>query len=258
MAPRPAATVVLVRDRADGPEVLLLRRTRSSGFVPGAWVFPGGRVDAGDAVPDLLARLDGLDGAEAARRLGLEPEGTPGPAAVAYYLAALREAFEETGILVGHRAGEPVPPAQVDPDVEALRNALLGDELDFAGVLGHLDARLDGGRVAYLAHWITPIQEPRRYDTRFFLAEVHAEAESVVDPREMTEARWLRPAAALELNRAGHLPMVFPTIHTLETLAPFASAADAHAALDRREIPTILPRLVRTPTGVGLRLPQEE
>ncbi|MCA9736835.1 MAG: NUDIX domain-containing protein, partial [Gemmatimonadetes bacterium] len=107
VAPRPAATVVLVRDRADGPEVLLLRRTRSSGFVPGAWVFPGGRVDAGDAVPDLLARLDGLDGAEAARRLGLEREATPGPAAVAYYLAALREAFEETGILVGHRAGEP-------------------------------------------------------------------------------------------------------------------------------------------------------
>jgi 8-oxo-dGTP pyrophosphatase MutT (NUDIX family) len=235
---RPAATVVLARDGDAGLEVLLLRRARSSGFVPGAYVFPGGRVDEQDADPRVTGRLAGLDPAA----------GGPGPA---YLVAAVREAFEETGLLL----------VEGDPDADALRGwrgRLLAGEVDFAAVLEALDARIAAGRMAYLAHWITPEAEPRRYDTRFFLAAVPAGSRAAPDPREMTDAVWLAPAAALDRFQAGTLPMVFPTVRTLQTLAAFTDAAGAIAALQRREVAPVLPRLVRTARGVGIVVDPEE
>ena len=250
VATRPAATIVLLRDGDAGPEVLLLRRNRSAGFVPGAYVFPGGRVDGSDADAALLARLDGLDEDRAATRLEL-PDGDP--PAVAYYLAALREAFEETGILVAHNDdGVPPATAQEDPAVDRLRDDLMEDRASFAGILAELGCRLDGAAVEYLAHWITPLPEPRRYDTRFFAAKVRPGAHAIIDPREMTDAVWITPAAALERNHMGTLPMVFPTIRTLEDLDSFSSVDEILADLRSRRIPAILPRLIITPTGVGL------
>lgn len=247
---RPAATLVLLRDGERGPEVLLLQRARTAGFVPGAYVFPGGRVDGADASPSLVARLDGLDAERAARRLEL-PDGEP--PALAYYLAAIREAFEETGILVGHDArGEPPPTAAEDAGVDALRDDLMEDRITFADVLDRLACRLDGAAVEYLAHWITPEPEPRRFDTRFFAARVRPGARAVVDPREMTDAVWVTPAAALSRNQEGSLPMVFPTLRTLEDLSSFRSVDAVLSDLRTRRIPAILPRLVVTPTGIGL------
>jgi 8-oxo-dGTP pyrophosphatase MutT (NUDIX family) len=251
--PRPAATVVLLREGVGGLEVLLLKRVRSAGFVPGAYVFPGGRVDPDDADPALVERLDGLDPPAIAARLGLAREAVP--AAEAYLIAALREAFEETGLLVGRRGdGSPVPPAAVDPDVATQRDRLLADEGVFPDVLDALGARLDGAAVEYVAHWVTPLVEPRRYDTRFFAAAVEGEGPVAFHPGEMTDALWLPPADALERSRAGRLPMVFPTLKTLEALRDFGHPRAALAAFAAREIPTVLPRLVRTPTGVGLEL----
>ena len=259
---RPAATIVLLRDGARGPEVLLLHRTRSAGFVPGAYVFPGGRVDRSDADENLAARLDGLDVDVAARRLGLPGDtseaGRPGaaaadPPALAYYLAALREAFEETGILVARRLDGTAPPAaREDARVDALRDALLEGEVSFAAVLERLGCRLDGAAVEYLAHWITPVVEPRRYDTRFFAAKVRPGVHPVVDAREMTDAIWIDPDEALRRCREGTLPMVFPTIRTLEDLSAFASVDAILEDLRGREIPVVLPRLVVTPTGIGM------
>ncbi len=248
-AARPAATIVLMRDSGRGPEILLLRRARNSGFVPGAYVFPGGRVDASDADEHTVQHLDGLEAAAAAERLEL-PDGDP--PALAYYLAAVREAFEETGILVGTRLdGSAAPTAAADPDADAMRVKLLDDDMSFAAVLDRVGCRLDGAAVEYLAHWITPKPEPRRYDTRFFGARVPAEAEAIIDPREMTDAVWMTAAEALERFHAGTLPMVFPTILTLQDLLPFATVDDVLADLRGRKIPTILPRLVVTPTGIG-------
>lgn len=248
-AARPAATIVLMRDSDAGPEILLLRRARSSGFVPGAYVFPGGRVDASDAEADVVAHLDGLDAEAAADRLEL-PDGDP--PALAYYLAALREAFEETGILVGRRAdGSPAPTAAADPSVDALRARLMDDDVSFAEALDHMVCRLDGAAVEYLAHWITPKPEPRRYDTRFFGARVPSDAQAIIDPREMTDAVWVTAARALERFHQGSLPMVFPTILTLQDLEPFATVDEILADLRSRSIPTIMPRLVVTPTGIG-------
>lgn len=249
---RPAATIVLLRDGHSGPEVLLLRRTRSSGFVPGAYVFPGGRVDREDASPEVVAHLDGLDAEGAARRLELPDADPP---ALAFYLAALREAFEETGILVGRDSQGTAPPtAQEDPAVDALRDDLMEDRVTFAQTLERLGCRLDGAAVEYLAHWITPEPEPRRYDTRFFAAKVRVGAHAIIDPREMTDAVWLTPDDALRRNHEGTLPMVFPTIRTLEDLGGFPSVDAILADLGSRTIPAILPRLVVTPTGIGLEI----
>lgn len=256
--PRPAATVVLLRDgEAGGLEVLLLRRVRSAGFVPGAWVFPGGRVDRDDAAPELVERLEGLSEDAAAARLGLDADADP--PAVAYWVAALREAFEETGILVGRDAdGHPVPSVTRRPEILGLRDELLEDEDRFPSILDRMGCRMDGAAMEYVAHWITPVAEPRRYDTRFFAAAVAREQEVALAEAELTDHAWLTPDEALRRREEGSLPMVFPTIKTLEGLRWFSSPMEALASYRARNIPAILPRLVRTPTGIGIEVEEEE
>ena len=255
VTPRPAATIVLLRDGVDGLEVLLMRRNRRAGFVPGAWVFPGGRVDGSDAGPDVVELLADLSPSEAERRLDLAGADPP---AIAYYLAALREAFEETGILVGERPdGSPPPTAAESPAVDQVRETLMADRISFAEALERLECRIDGDAIEYVAHWITPVPEPRRDDTRFFAAAVPAGAKAIIDPREMVDALWIAPGAALDRCDAGDLPMVFPTIKTIEELSDFPSVESALDVLGRREVRTILPTLVVTPTGVGLDIDDE-
>ena len=267
-APRPAATILLMRDGRSGLEVLLLRRARNSGFVPGAYVFPGGRVDQGDAEPALIERTDGLRPEDAAARLGAVSGAVP---PIAYYLAVVREAFEETGLLIC-RSGEGLlrpgsgPAAQGDPvdwirggmdDFRALqeRNDLLGESVTFADVLDRLGCRIAGDALLYIAHWITPVAEPRRYDTRFFAAAVPPGREVSLDAREMTDSVWLTPSLALERNVQGSLPMVFPTLKTLEDFRYFRTTSEALESLRSRPVHPILPRLVRTPTGIGIEMP---
>ena len=226
-----------MRDGEDGLEVLLLRRNERAGFVPGAYVFPGGRVDAADAAPAALARIDGLTAERAAKRLDL-PDGDP--PAIAYYVAALREAFEETGILVGASSAFDAPP--LASDLAAAREDLLEDRITFADALARLERRIAGDSLEYLAHWITPEREPRRYDTRFFAARVPEEAEPVIDPREMTAALWVTPAHGVREAAARKLPMIRPTVSTLEQLSTFRKAAEVLEALPRLDVPRILPR----------------
>ncbi len=254
--PRAAATIVLLRDGASGLEVLLMRRNRSAGFVPGAYVFPGGRVDATDAAIDGTALADGLTESSAADRLSLHDADPP---AIAYYMAALRESFEETGLLVARsNTGVHPPTAAEDSSVDELRRRLMDDEVTFAEVLESSRLRIDGGAIEYIAHWITPKPEPRRYDTRFFAAKVPAGSTPIVDPREMTDAMWITPSAALDRLDAGRLPMVFPTIKTIEQLTAFSGADEALAHFAASRVRTILPTLVMTPTGVGLDLGDDD
>ncbi len=246
---RPAATVVLLRDGADGPEALLMRRHRKSGFVPGAWVFPGGRVDPADRAPELAAGCRGL------------PTG-PTPEAW-FWTAAIREAFEETGVLLARtgagpgdgaeeRVGDWVADASSDPAVEAVRRSLMDDEATLGDVVDRLGVTLDAGPMVHAAHWVTPVVERRRYDTHFFVATVPDGRRARPDPREMMDAVWLTPTAALERFEAGDLPMVFPTVKTLESLAGHPSVAALVDAFRERKVDRILPRLVRTATGVGI------
>ena len=234
----PAATVVLLRDGAAGPEVLLMRRHRQSGFVPGAWVFPGGRVDPADGDPGLVDRCRGLPA-----------EATPG---TPFWMAAIREAFEETGVLLARTGEAWVADASSDERVEAVRRSLMDDDATLTDVVDRLDVTLDARPLVHAAHWVTPVVEARRYDTHFFVAVVPDGRDARPDPREMVEAAWLEPAAALERFEAGALPMVFPTVKTLESLLGHGSADAVLDTFRDRPVERVLPRLVRTPRGVGI------
>jgi 8-oxo-dGTP pyrophosphatase MutT (NUDIX family) len=231
--PLPAATAVLLRDSAAGPEVLLLRRHRASGFMPGAYVYPGGRVDPADADPGLLARIEG--------ELPAEP-----PAA--YWMAAVREVFEETGVLL---SAEPLSEKQAG-HLREWREELMNSQATLLDVLAAESVHIAAADLAYFAHWITPLAEPRRYDTRFFLARLPEGQEATSDEREMTDALWLTPAAALQRFEQGRLPMVFPTVKTLQSLVGYASASSALQAYRSQSIAAVLPRLVRTSSGVAI------
>jgi 8-oxo-dGTP pyrophosphatase MutT (NUDIX family) len=248
--PRPAATLCLLREGPRGLEALLLRRSPRAGFIPGAFVFPGGTVDPEDASPEILARLSGVTPAEAQEILGAcDGEAPPAPA---YWVAALRETFEETGILFGARtaAGEPSAP---DPGRTAdLREGLLAGKLAFVDVMRELGAELDAGALTYVGHWITPECEPRRYDTRFFAARMTGEPPVTLNEAELAEALWLTPSEALDRNREGSLPLVFPTLRTLEDLQAFGTPEEALEALAGRPVPRRLPTLVRTAGGIGI------
>lgn len=231
---------MLLRDVDPGLEVLLLRRNRRAGFVPDMYVFPGGRVDDADARSGALSLLDDLTSEAAAGRLGLGPEADP--PAIAYYVAALREAFEETGILLGSLTDGSVPPTAADePEVDRIRDDLMEDRIDFAQALTRMECRVSAAVLEYFAHWITPRRQPRRFDTRFFAARVTGAGTPIADPREMTEARWIAPAAALDEHARGELPMILPTVRTLEGLEAFSDTAEALEALSRERVVTILP-----------------
>lgn len=234
---KPAATAVLLRDGDAGLEVLLLKRHRASGFVPGAYVFPGGRVDDADGDDAYRGRVRGAADSPPLR----------------FWVAAARELFEETGVLLTNEAAQ-----ASDADARLRwRNALLDEEYDLFTLLERESLVLDLSGMAYAAHWITPLAEPRRYDTHFFFVALPDGMEAQADAREMTDARWVAPVQALAEFSAGELPMVFPTVKTLESLVGYERVEAALRAARRRRVEPILPRLVRSERGVGIVLDDE-
>jgi 8-oxo-dGTP pyrophosphatase MutT (NUDIX family) len=247
---RPAATVALIRDAQEGPQVLLLRRHGRSGFAADAWVFPGGVVDAGDRDPRLADHIDGPSAADWAERLALDDPAV----AQGFVAAALREAWEETGILLAHPA---VSTRLDEPGALAVsRRALLDGVIDLRQAAVGDGFRLAGDRLAYLAHWITPEPEPRRFDTRFFLAVVPPDAEAERHEGEMTDSLWCTPAESVARFTRGEMKMLPPTVHTLRRLIGFASAGEALDSFRDAEVPPILPVMRRHPAGVAIELPR--
>lgn len=204
-----------------------MQRAPSAGFVPGTHVFPGGIVDPSDASEAAAERWDGLAPAEAQRRLGLEAGSVP--PAFAYFVAAARETFEETGLLAGGGAA-----ARRDDAVRRGRAALLEGRRSFAQVLRDLEARIDGHAFAYFARWTTPPSVARRYDARFFAAVAPSAGRAAADQRETIEAAWLTPARALALRAEGGISMIFPTVSTLQDCVGFDSAAELVSHLRSR------------------------
>lgn len=236
--PRPAATVVLLRDGNDGLEVLLLKRHRAAGFVPGAYVFPGGRIDEGDADPRLV------EGAAVPKR---------GNVPAHFWFGAVREVFEEAGVLLARTpTGEWAPDASTSDVLEAWRMKLMANEARLIDMVAAEQLQVVLDNVVYFAHWITPQVEPRRYDTRFFAAALPPNRTIRPDARETVDAIWITPERALERFESGQLPMVFPTVRTLQDFAACASVAEALATLQSKDVEPVLPRLVRTETGVGI------
>ena len=250
---RPAATVLLARDSDDGPEVLLMRRSKRSGFAADAWVFPGGVVDDEDRDPAVMERLDGPTPMQWAERLGLVDPAE----ALAYVVAAVREAFEETGILLARVSDDATNPGGALSNIDVARRALLSSVVDLRQIFITRNLRMAGDELLYLAHWITPEPEPRRYDTRFFLARVDAEAVCTPHEEELTESVWLTARGAVHYFELGSLKMLPPTVHTLRRLAGYGTVGEMFAGLADAPVPAILPVMRRVADGVAIELPPE-
>ncbi|MDP9043407.1 MAG: MBL fold metallo-hydrolase [Pseudomonadota bacterium] len=249
-APRPAATLVVVRDGPDGIEVLLSRRAERGDHNSGAWVFPGGIVDPGDRESHAWCR--GLDDAQASARLGLPAHG------IDFYIAAIRECFEESGLLFATRDGADL--VRLDDAAGAAlgpwRGRIHRHECSVGDLCREFGLTLALDRLAYLSHWLTPLSRAKRYDTRFFVAAAPRLQTAAFDGVEMTEQSWLRPVDAL--RRADALKLMTPTQKTLEQVAahPTVEALLAWARAPR-DVALTLPRTADGRNGPRPVLPEE-
>lgn len=248
--PRPAAAIVLLRDRPQGGiETFMVRRHVQSEFVPDVYVFPGGSVKPGDRDAETMP---GLCVPPRGEHLG---ETTLGPGLRA---AAIRELFEEAGVLLAEQDGRvlAVTSAHAARFAEH-RRRLQQNETTLAAVVQEEGLTLATDRLTYFAHWITPNPMPKRYDTFFFIAAAPEEQEAAHDQLETTAGAWISPAEALEQSQQGTFPLVFATVHQLEALSVFPSIAEAEAQLSQQEIPVITPRATMRDGEVIIRLPGE-
>lgn len=248
--PRAAASLIVLRDSPRGMEVLMLRRADRPGDQnSGATVFPGGLLDKSDR--GHYERCNGLDDAAASARLGLPSDG------LHYWVAAVRECFEEAGLLFATDASGAVVDLHALPadEVVAMRHALHTNEIGMAEVCERFNVRLAADRLAYYAHWITPLGMPKIFDTRFFVTEAPAGQTAVHDAKETVEQLWLTPAEAV--SRARDLRLMNVTERELKHLSTFQRAADAVAwARAQATIPLNRPRVGqsakgRTPVNLG-------
>jgi 8-oxo-dGTP pyrophosphatase MutT (NUDIX family) len=245
--PSPAATLVLLRDRPPGSvEVLLLQRHTQSKFAAGDHVFAGGKVEPEDLPGDVERFCRGLTARDATARLGM---GLACPDALAYWVGAIREAFEEVGILLACTPdGEFVTFTPENRErFAAYRTACQTSNQAFFPMLRAEALTLATDRLTYFAHWITPEENPIRFDTRFFAAVTPPAQDASVDGREIVTARWMTPAEALEALTRQEITLRTPTIKNLEIIGAAKAGATAQeivASLAGRPVPTIRPRIL--------------
>jgi recombination protein RecT len=196
--PRDASTVLVVRDTSDGIEVYMLRRSSKSPSIPDAYVFPGGMVDRGDRSPQA--------------RLSLA--GAWRPAEPAFTYTAIRETFEECGLLFADAA---IPEARL----REARTHMLEGKRSFNETLNDLGVKLDARAVHYFSRWITPSVIPQRFDARFFVARVPPDQVAEADALETYDGRWVKPLEMIEAATRKELQVVFPTVKHLERIAAF-------------------------------------
>ena len=242
---RDASTVVLLRDRSDGIEAYLLRRQTSMAFAAGMYVFPGGGVDARDA--DASIAWAGPSPAQWAERLGVGE-----PLARELVSAAVRETFEESGVLLAGSSQSSVVADVSGDDWEADRVALECRELSFAELLQRRGLVLRTDLLAAWTHWITPEFEPRRFDTRFFVAALPAGQRTRDIFGEADRVAWMAPQDAVSGVDSGEMAMLPPTYVTCSDLVGFTSGAEVLAAAGDRSIRPVLPRLSRDVDGFVL------
>lgn len=220
---RPAATLVLTRDTENGIEVLLLQRTWEAIFLPGYYVFPGGAVNEQESAAQ--PHVVGVEDGDISQTMSLDEGGAD------YMLAAVRECFEEAGILLAQDANGNLVGA--DHPVLGERQALFRDEVSLAQLCEKHGLVVPLDRLAYLSHWVTPPGPPRRFDTRFFVAVAPEGQRAGHDGQETIDHVWMSPAQALEEHRAGQRLLGLPTIRTLRVLCDFNTTAElmryAHA-----------------------------
>lgn len=255
--PREAATVVLLRDRADGDrtdagrtavEAYMLRRVGSMAFAPGAHVFPGGSVDTRDL--DHTVAWAGPTPRQWADTLGVDVALARG-----LLCAAVRETFEESGVLLAGPTEDAIVDDTTGDDWEVDRQALLDRSRSLAEMLERRRLVLRSDLLRAWAHWITPTFEPRRYSTYFFVAPLPEGQRTRAVGGEADRVSWLRPHIALEANRRGEMTLLPPTAVTLSELAGMGSVAAALDTETARDLDARLPKLSVTEEGTFLVLP---
>ena len=234
---RKAATLLLVKPGAPA-EIYMLQRP-GRGTFPNLHVFPGGKVDADDAGVERYCT--GLDDGEASRLLGVDRDG------LRYWVTAIRECFEECGVLLAHRVdGTPFAPAD---EAEAARfddyrNAMAAGELGLAAMLERETLRLATDTVCYFSHWITPPSAPARFDTRFFITRMPAGQQAVGHRHETVSGTWVTASQALAHHEAERWQMIHPTLTTLKTVARYGDTDTLlNAVAERRHIPDVTANL---------------
>jgi 8-oxo-dGTP pyrophosphatase MutT (NUDIX family) len=217
---RPAATVMLIDDRPD-LQVLMMERHANTVFAGGMWVFPGGAVDHQDDASYYENIATHRTDTQASRLMDLEKGG------LAFYMAAVRETFEEAGILLAlHRENE--TPLYIDstaePRFDAYRDQLNAGELDLKSILEQEDLLADVGQMHYIARWITPLGSPRRFDARFFIAQIPSNQIPLHDDGELVDSRWLSPHEIIEKCNREEMVLMTPTLRMIHCLSKFNSA----------------------------------
>ncbi len=228
---RPAATILLVRDGPDGLEVFMVERHHQIDFATGALVFPGGKVDDGDMAPTLTARCAGAEGlADDART---------------FRIAAIRETFEEAGVLLARGRGEAdiVAGARLKQIEDAHRDAFNAGERTMTQLVEQEDLVLALDALVPFAHWITPAFMPKRFDTMFFLVPAPADQTAIHDGGESVDSVWITPQAAAAAADAGERTVIFPTLMNVKKLGRQTSVADALVDAAVNPIVTVFPQI---------------
>jgi 8-oxo-dGTP pyrophosphatase MutT (NUDIX family) len=226
---KPSATILLVRDGAHGLEVFMVQRHHQIDFATGAMVFPGGKVDDADADPALAARCDGAVSGE------LRP----------IHVAAIRETFEECGVLLARPAGSRalVPGPRLLEIEKRHRAELNAGTRTLREVVEREDLRLANDLLVHFAHWVTPVFMPKRFDTHFYLVAAPPDQLAVHDGGESVDSVWTRPADAEAERAAGRRTIIFPTLMQVRKLGRSRSVADAIAAATAAPVVRVLPQV---------------
>jgi 8-oxo-dGTP pyrophosphatase MutT (NUDIX family) len=237
---RPAATILLVRDEP-AFQVLMVKRHHQIDFASGALVFPGGKTHQGDHDPAWADHATAWDAAPAEER--------------ALRIAAIREVYEEAGVLLARDAAGAV--FQGDARLGPAREAVARDERAFIDLVAELGVRIDLAALTVFARWITPSLMPKRFDTWFYLARADSGQLAVCDGWETVDAEWIAPGEAIALAAAGERKVIFPTRMNLQLLAEAADAADALARAQARPLVTVEPRVQPREGGAVLVIPAD-
>lgn len=236
----PSATILMLRDSPEGVEVFMVVRHHQIDFASGALVFPGGKVDAGDsAVRDLSNGVDEVD-----------------DVALSLQAGAIREAFEECGILLARERGNStlVSAARLT-ELEPYRDSLVKNEISLHDFLVKEDLILACDLLQPYAHWVTPTMMPKRFDTWFYLAEAPADHLAVHDGHESVDSVWITPDDALTGAQSGKYTVIFPTRLNIEMLAESSNVANAFEMARARDLVTVLPWTEKRDDGVYLCIP---
>jgi 8-oxo-dGTP pyrophosphatase MutT (NUDIX family) len=257
--PRDAATVILLKENKKKPfELFLMRRHKKQSFMGGAYVFPGGALDEADCDPVLSTYIEDLCAEDAVSCLN-EPD-TEKEKAIGLFLAAVRETFEEAGVLLadftkdtgGENGG-----THYENDISVYRKKVHDGELTLTDIARKVSVRYTLRLLMPYARWITPEVEKKRFDTRFFIARMPEHQRSEHDSVELVESLWVTPEEALKKHTDDEIMLMPPTLKTIEELNGFSSIDEVFKAVAEKTILPILPQFYTTEEGFAIKLPHD-